>query len=78
MNASRSLLGCLLEAFWRPLGASEEHFGGPRAVFERLGCLGDPLEASWGSLGSLLEASWAPLGAVWAPLGALLGRSLEL
>ena len=69
----KGLGGVLLEAFWRPLGASGWRLGGPSAVFERLGCLGDPLEASWGSLGSLLEASWGRLGASWGPLGALLG-----
>ena len=66
-DASRSLLECLLEAFRWPLGLT----GG-------LGCLGDHVEASWGSLGSLLEASWAPLGAAWTPLGAILGRSWRL
>ena len=60
LNYSRSLLGCLSGAFWRPLGASGGHLGGHRAVFERLGCLGDPVEALLGSLVSLLEASWAP------------------
>ena len=51
--------------------ASGGPLGGPKGVFERLGCLGDSLEAFWGFLG----ASWRPLGAVWALLGALLGRS---
>ena len=52
--------------------------GGPRAVVERLGCIGDSHEGFGGSLGSLLEASRAPLGAAWAPLGALLERAWEL
>eukprot|EP00959_Pyramimonas_sp_CCMP1952_P054522 1139784-Pyramimonas_sp.AAC.1 len=45
----------------------------PSAVVERLGWLGDPLEAFWGSPGSLSDAFWAFLGAIWAPLVALLG-----
>eukprot|EP00959_Pyramimonas_sp_CCMP1952_P178303 3727175-Pyramimonas_sp.AAC.1 len=43
----------------------QAHLGGPRAVFQRPGCFGDPL-------GGLLGAFWRPRGAVWAPLLAIL------
>ena len=53
-----------LGSLWKPLGA----YGGRGGV----GCLEDPLEASWVSLGCLLEASWTTLGAISALPGALL------
>ena len=73
----------LLEAFWRPLEAFSGSLCGPGGVFKRLGCLGDPLGASWGVSWEPLEgllgpsrghlgAILAPLGASWAPLGAIL------
>ncbi len=82
-DASRSLLGYILGAYWVHLGAP---LGSPRAVlgvswahWVPRGCLCGPLGgllgASWsilGLFGGLLGPPWGPMGASWAPLGAIL------
>ena len=75
LNASRSLLGCLLEACWKPLGASWGSLGGPWGALGASWVLllgGLLLGASWGSnLGSLLGPPGRILGASWGHLGGL-------
>ena len=71
LDTSRSLLGCLLGASWRPLGASWGPLGGPGRFLDRLRRFGGAswglLGASWEHLGGLLEASWGPLEALMGP-----------
>ena len=72
VNASRSLLGYILGAFWRPLGASWGSLGGPEGFLAVLGASGGPLGAAWGALGSLLGASGGHHGAILGPSWGLL------
>ena len=72
LDTSRSLLGCLLGASWRPLGASWGPLGGPGRFLDRLRRFGG---ASWGLLGASCEHLGGLLGPSWRPLGSLLGPS---
>ena len=68
----KSMLGCILVAFWLTLGSLWAPFGSLLAPFGTLwlsfGSLLAPFGSLWLPLGSLL----LPFGSLWLPLGSLL------